>query len=122
VALPVLERLQSSDDASLLVQLGQRYDALGKADLAEKTYERVLRLDPLNPGAAANLAIYRARKGRSMEAIGLWQDIFSRNPALISAGINLMRAQIGRGDREAAARTLKQLLRFQPDLDVEVVR
>ena len=98
-ALPLLEKLQPSDDAAVLVQIGQFYDALGKEELAEALYERVLRLDPSSAAAGANLAIYRARKGRSSEAIALWQDVFERNPALASAGINLAVAQLGAGDR-----------------------
>ena len=117
-ALPLLEKLQPSDDAAVLVQLGQFYDALGKQQLAEALYERVLRLDPSSAAAAANLAIYRARKGRSKEAIALWQDVFSRNPALASAGINLAVAQLDVEDREGAVRTLQRLLLFHPDLDV----
>jgi tetratricopeptide (TPR) repeat protein len=117
-ALPLLEKLQPSDDAAVLVQIGQFYDALGKEQLAEALYERVLRLDPSNAAAGANLAIYRARKGRSSEAIALWQDVFERNPSLASAGINLAVAQLGAGDRAAARETVQRLLRFHPDLDM----
>jgi hypothetical protein len=116
-SLPLLEKLRSFDDAPLLVQLAQLYDTLGKHDPAEALYERVLRLDPSNAAAGANLAIYRARKGRMGDAISLWQDVFARNPALASAGINLAVARLGEGDRTAAARTVGQLLRFHPDLD-----
>jgi len=116
-ALPLLEKLQTSNDAAVIVQLAQLYDALGKQDLAEALYRRVLRLDPSNAAAGANLAIYSARKGRSAEAIALWQDVFARNPALSSAGINLAVAQLDAGDRTAAAQTLRRILQFHPDLD-----
>lgn len=116
-ALPLLEKLRSSGDAPVLVQLAQLYDSQGKDNLAETLYERVLQLDPSNAVAAANLAIYRTRKGRSDEAIALWQDVFSRYPALASAGINLVIAQIGAGDRAGAGRTLQRLLQFHPDSD-----
>jgi tetratricopeptide (TPR) repeat protein len=116
-ASPVLEKLRLSNDAQVLVQLGQSYDALGKGDLAEAVYERVLRIDPLNAAAGANLAIYRARKGRLNEAIVLWQDVFSRNPALSGAGINLALAQLHAGDNTGAGQTVRRILRFHPDLD-----
>jgi len=115
--LPLLEKLRSSDDAPVLVQLAQLYDAAGKADSAENIYERVLRLDPLNAAAEANLAIYRVRNGRSSEAIALWQDVFSRYPALAGAGINLAVAQLDAGDRPAALKTVGKLLQFHPDLE-----
>jgi hypothetical protein len=117
-SLPLLEKFHSSGDVPVLVQLAQAYDALGKADLAESLYKRVLRLDPSNTAAEANLAIYLARNGNSSEAIALWQDVFRRNPALASAGINLVIAQIGAGDRAGAGRTLQQVLRFHPDLEM----
>ena len=116
-ALPLLEKLKAANDAPVLVQLAQLYDAAGKSDLAEALYERVLELDPLNAAAEANLAIYRARKGRADEAIALWQDVFSRNPALASAGVNLVVGQLGAGDRTGARKTLQRLLQFHPDLD-----
>jgi hypothetical protein len=115
--LPLLEKLRGADDAPVLVQLAQLYDAQGKQDPAEALYERVLRLDPSNAAAGANLAIYRARKGRTQEAIALWQDVFERNPALAGAGINLAVAQSGAGDRAGARRTIDRLLQFHPDLD-----
>ena len=77
----------------------------------------MLRLDPWNAAAGANLAIYRARKGRLDEAIAFWQDVFARNPSLAGAGINLAVAQLGAGDRAAAGQTVRRLLRFHPDLE-----
>jgi hypothetical protein len=111
-----LEKLRAPDDLLLLAQLGQAYDAAGRADLAEAVYERVLRLDPANV-AASNLAIYRARKGRVGEAIALWRGVFARHPEMASAGINLAIAQLDVGDRAGATATVQRLLRFHPDLD-----
>jgi hypothetical protein len=116
-ALPLLQKLQSSNDAPLLIQLGQSYDALGNGDLAESVYERALRIDPSNAAAGANLAIYRARKGRVAEAITLWRDVFSRNPALPGPGINLAIAQWEAGQRDSARETVQRLLQFHPDLE-----
>jgi predicted CXXCH cytochrome family protein len=112
----MLEKLASLNDAPALAQLGQVYDAMGKGDLAEAIYERVLRLDPSH-AAGANLAIYRARAGRTGEAITLWRDVFERNPALASAGLNLAVAQLSARDRAGAGQTVRRLLEFHPDLD-----
>jgi hypothetical protein len=116
-SLASLEKFRSSDDSAVLAQLGQVYDAIGRGDDAVAVYERVLRLDPSNVTAAANLAIYRVKAGRTRDAIALWQDVFSRYPALASAGVNLAVAQLGAGDRAGAAETVRRLLRFHPDLD-----
>jgi tetratricopeptide (TPR) repeat protein len=113
----LLEKLQGSDDVGVLTQLGQLYDSQGKSGLAEALYERILKLDP-SSAAGANLAIYRARKGRIAEAIALWQDVFARYPALAGAGINLAVAQSGTGDREGARRTIDRLLQFHPGITV----
>jgi hypothetical protein len=119
VALDLLEKSEpnSSSDAPLLVQLAQFYDNLGRPERSEALYERVLRLDPSNAAAEANLAIYRMRRGRSKEATALWRDVLSRNPALPGPGINLAQAQLGSGDKAAAESTLLQVLRFHPDFE-----
>jgi predicted CXXCH cytochrome family protein len=119
VALELLERSVpgSLSDAPLLAQLAQFYDNLGRAERAEALYEQVMRLDPSNAAAGANLGIYRMRRGRAKEAIALWRDVLSRNPALPGPGINLAQAQLGNGDKAAAELTLLQVLRFHPDLE-----
>jgi tetratricopeptide (TPR) repeat protein len=119
VALELLERSEpgSLSDAPLLAQLAQFYDNLGRAERAEALYEQVMRLDPSNAAAGANLGIYRMRRGRAKEAIALWKGVVSRNPALTGPGINLAQAQLGNGDKAAAESTLLHMLRFHPDLD-----
>jgi predicted CXXCH cytochrome family protein len=114
-SLAVLEPFRSSDDPAVLAQLGQEYDRLGRAVLATQTYERLLRIDPTYAVAGAVRGIYRAREGRTREALALWQDVFSRNPALASVGINLATAQKSIGDRAGAELTIERLVRFHPD-------
>lgn len=115
-SIAALEKLQGSGDPLVLTQLGQAYDAARRGDLAQAIYERLLRLDPTNV-AASNLAIYRARAGRTAEAIAMWRDVFARHPEMASAGLNLAAAQMAAGDRAGARGTAERLLRFHPDLD-----
>lgn len=115
-SLAALEKHGASDDPLVLAQLGQAYDAAGRGGLAQAVYERLLRLDPSN-AAASNLAIYRARDGRTAEAIAMWRDVFERHPEMASAGLNLAAAQMAAGDRPGARGTVERLLRFHPDLD-----
>lgn len=119
LALQLMEKLETSSrqDATLLAQLAQFYDYSGKGERAEAFYEQVLRLDAGNAAAAANLGIYRMRRGRAEEAIRLWKDVFARYPALSGPAMNLANAQFSTGDTRGAQATLLRVLQFHPDLD-----
>ena len=47
---------------------------------------------------AVNLGTYYVQRGRAREAMRLWTDALSRNPALTSVRINLAVAQYQAGD------------------------
>ena len=114
-ALALLEKSANSEDAVVLAQLAQFYDSLGKGEKAASLYERVLRLDPQHPTAAANLGIYLTESGQSQRAMELWKDVFARYPALAGPGMNLAVAQYESGDRKGSEATLLRVLRFHPD-------
>ena len=113
-SLPLLEKLAAAPgaDAAVLVQLAQLYDAKEKG---APLYERALRLEPSHATAQANLGIYRMQAGRVREALGLWADVFARNPGMIGPGLNLAMGQIQVGDKAGATATLRRVLRFHPD-------
>ena len=77
-------------------------------------YRRALKLNPSEPTAAANLAIYEFQNGQVAAALARWQDVFARYPGLPGPGLNLALAQSQRGDVAAARTTLLRLLRFHP--------
>ena len=51
---------------------------------------------------AVNLGTYYMQRGRAREALRLWADALSRNPALTSVSMNLAVAQFQSGDAPAA--------------------
>ena len=117
-ALPLLEKLRSSDDAPVLVQTRAVLRCARQAGSCR---------GPLRAGAPARS--FERRGGREPGDLSRAQrpDRAKRSPSgrtssraiprWPSAGINLAVAQLGAGDRAAAARTVRRLLRFHPDLD-----
>ena len=112
-SIPRLERVEPKD-AAVLTQLGQLYDQAGRGADAVRVYREALRLNPAEPTAAANLAIYEAQRGETAAAEARWPDVCARYPGLPGPGLNLAASQLRRGDRPAAIATLRRLLRFHP--------
>ena len=77
--------------------------------------ERIVRLDPSQVAVAVNLGTYHMQRGRTQEALRLWNDALSRNPGLTGARINLAVAQYRAGDASAAEATLRKALQYDPD-------
>ncbi|MEP7366924.1 MAG: tetratricopeptide repeat protein [Acidobacteriota bacterium] len=118
-ALELLEKVEprSGQDAAVLSQLAQYYDALGQGERAQALYERVLKLEPGHVAAGANVGVYWAQSGRTAEAVALWEKIAAKNPGMTSVALNLAVAQYRAGRKDAAMATLGRVLRFQPDLE-----
>jgi tetratricopeptide (TPR) repeat protein len=117
-ALELLKNAASAapDDVPVLSQLAQFYDRLGDEEKAMELCERIQRLDPANH-AAANLAIYWIKRGRTKEAIALWEDVLMRNPGLTGARINLAVAEYRAGNGTAAEAAVRKALEYDPDND-----
>lgn len=111
--IAALEKIEPKD-AAVLTQLGQLYDRAKRGPEAAALYRRALKLNPSEPTAAANLAIYEFQNGQVAAALARWQDVFARYPGLPGPGLNLALAQSQRGDVAAARTTLLRLLRFHP--------
>ena len=77
--------------------------------------ERAVRLDATQVAVAVNLGTYYVQRGRAREAMRLWTDALSRNPALTSVRINLAVAQYQSGDRAAAEASMLTALDYDPD-------
>lgn len=119
-ALDLMEKAVpgAANDAALLAQLAQYYDALGQGERAQALYERALKIDPENVSAGANVAVYWAQRGRMAEAMAMWEKIAARHPGMSSVAVNLAVAQYGAGQAALAERTLERVLSFHPDLAV----
>lgn len=115
-ALGMLQRLEAGDDAAVLAQLAQIYDARGDGVKAVALYERVLRMQPRHLVAAANLGVYRAKEGNPAEAARLWDGVFSRDPGLVGPGMNLAALYLNAGRKADAVKVLRRVLRFHPDM------
>ena len=72
-------------------------------------------MDPSQAAVAVNLGAYYIQRGRVQEAMRLWQDALTRNPALTGARINLAVAQYQSGDASAAEATLRKAIKYDPD-------
>ena len=66
---------------------------------------------------AVNLGTYYIKRGRAREAMLLWTDALSRNPALTSVRMNLAVAQFQTEDPAAAEASVRKLLEYDPDQD-----
>lgn len=118
-ALQLLEAAAARDneDVAVLAQLAQFRDRMGRADLAEPLYERVLALDPNHAAAAVNLGIYRVKRGDAAGAIALWERALRRNPAQTGVRTNLAVALAQSGKLAEAEAALLQALEYDPDAE-----
>ena len=96
--------------------LERAYDALqaGRANEAQRDYERVLRNDPKNTDALLGLATIAAQQGQTEKAYGYYQRALESNPndATAQAGVISTR---GQADGDFSESRLKTALTSQPD-------
>jgi len=116
-ALALLEQAEkrSPADMPVLSQLSQIYDRMGDEEKAMAICERIVRADSTEITARINLGTYLIKRGRTREAIGLWEEVLAKNPGLTEVRINLAVAQYRAGDAAAAALSIKRALEFEPD-------
>jgi len=116
-AFELLRKAEARDpvDVAVLAQLAQLYDLAGDEDLAIALSERAVRLDATQVAVAVNLGTYYIQRGRAREAMRLWTDALSRNPALTGARINLAVAHYQAGDLAAAEAAVLKALEYDPD-------
>ena len=74
-----------------------------------------MRLDATQVAVAVNLGTYYVQRGRAPEAMRLWTDALSRNPALTRVRFNLAVAQYQAGDPAAAEASALKALEYDPD-------
>jgi tetratricopeptide (TPR) repeat protein len=119
-ALELLEAAAARDasDTAILSQLAQFRERMGRPDLAEPLYRRILAADASHVAAAVNLAIILVKRGETAEAIALWREALRRNPALTGARTNLAVALAQTGDFPGAEKELLAALDYDPDAEL----
>lgn len=118
-ALELLEAAAARDanDVAVLAQLAQFRERMGRADLAEPLYRRILAADANHSAAAVNLGIAHIKRGETAQAIALWQRALSRNPAQTGARTNLAVALAQSGNLADAEAALLKALEHDPDAE-----
>ncbi|MEM4404960.1 MAG: tetratricopeptide repeat protein, partial [Nitrososphaerota archaeon] len=107
-----------ASDTAILSQLAQFRERMGRADLAEPLYRRILAADASHVAAAVNLAIILVKRGETAEAIALWRQALRRNPALTGARTNLAVALAQTGEFSSAEKELVAALDYDPDAEL----
>ena len=102
-------------DIPVLKALGYLRQLKGDNAAAIELYRQVLKLNPVDPWAANNLAMLVAKAGQVAEAEALWQQTFSRNETTDQIGLNLAIAQCMLGKKSESAETLQRVLHYSPD-------
>ena len=106
---------RGESDPELNVRLGYLEQLAGDPAKARAAYTAVLRADPYEPSALANLAVLDASQKRLPEAVHLLERLTLNDPSQTSAGLNLAFIQCSLGHAEQAQATARQLLPDNPD-------
>jgi len=119
-ALKLLESAERAEggarrDHELHEHLGFLKQMNGETALAAEEYERALEADSFDAVAAGNLAMIDVREKRYQDAERLWGTVFHRDPAQISAGMNLAIVECAAGEGDSAIAALERVLEFSPD-------
>ena len=110
-------REKLSDDKEALDALGNLAAEREETQIAEAAFCRVLELDPVDLTALSNLAILRAREGNVADAVSILHAAFERNEDIPGLAMNLARVQHMQGDDVAAEGTLKDALKYCPNVE-----
>jgi len=118
-ALQLLEAAMARDagDTAVLAQLAQFRERMGRADLAEPLYRRILAVDSTHAAAAVNLGIALVKRGETAEAMRLWEQALRRNPAQTGVRTNLAVALAQSGKLTEAEAALVKALEYDPDTE-----
>ena len=105
---------RNTTDAEVSYYLGVSQEGAGEAQRATNAYEAAL-LSPVHRAAAAlRLAELKARQGDLKEAQGLIEESLKSEPSDLRAAEEKMAIMSAVGDRGAAARQAKELLKRYP--------
>jgi Flp pilus assembly protein TadD len=110
-------RAEIANDKEALDAFGNVSAERGNYADAERSFRRVLELDPADLTAISNLGILLAKHGNLKEAKAMLQAAFDRNQDVPGLAKNLARVQCMQGDADGARATLKSALQFESGLD-----
>ena len=102
------------EDANLHFNLGQCYDRLGRAELAEQSYRACLQRAPNHPECRHALCVLLVRRGRRDEAVRLVEDWLKTQPRLAAAYAEDAWLWHQAGDLPQAQSRLQQALDLDP--------
>ncbi|HUN86731.1 MAG TPA: tetratricopeptide repeat protein [Terracidiphilus sp.] len=105
-----------ADDKPALDALGNLRAERGENQIAEQTFQQVLKIDPNDLTALSNLGILRAKEGKLNEAIPLLRKAFDRNQDVPGLAMNLARVECMANEGQAAQTTLQTALIYSPNL------
>jgi hypothetical protein len=108
-------RREQQADSEVLLYLADLYNQRSQRESAIALYEQAIRMDPSQLTGSVALGAIRMEQGRFQEAIELWTDALSKNPALMLVRGNLAAALLRVGDRAGAKTVLEQALSFNPE-------
>ncbi len=120
------ERRQLSREESLSAALAHcggdidarvdRYRARGQTAAAIALLRSALRLDPERDDLTGELALLLSEEGRAAEAVAELTALAARDPQDPTRRVRLADAQVAAGQREAARRTIADVLAVRPDV------
>lgn len=105
-----------ANDLPALDALGNLAAERSEKEVAERSFRRVLTLDPDDLTALSNLGILEAREGAIQNSISLLAKAFARNKDVPGLALNLARVECMAREREAAQQTVNDALAYSPNL------
>jgi Flp pilus assembly protein TadD len=103
-----------AQDPTLLYNLGECYDRLGRTPQAEQLYRQCLELTPNHADCRHALAVLLVKSGRGPEASAMIHDWLTREPKLAAAYAEDGWLWLQSGDLPRAQARLYQALDFDP--------
>jgi hypothetical protein len=101
-----------SADAEALMYLADIYNRNSDREHAIPLYERAIRMDPAQLTASVSLGAIRMEQGQYTEAIRLWKDALTKNPALPLVRQNLAIALLKIGAKAESDAVLRKASDF----------
>lgn len=117
IAKQILSESSATDpsDVPVLLALGVMAQIERRLDDAEKFYQKILQIEPVQLNALTNLGTLEAKEGKLKLSEQLLSSAFERNEDQSLLGKNLATVECMLGEREAAEKTLRRALEYGAD-------